>query len=331
MAPPRPAEGSTAAVAPATAPQIDPACMALRRQHFADRIDFHAPGLKRYATSEYRGHDCAEFVAISLTGSACALSCAHCETRVLEGMDDLPASGMSLFDRCAALEAQGARGVLISGGNDLRGRVPLRPHLADLRRVREELGMLVRVHPGLPDDETCEALGAIGIDGAMVDVIGDVDTIREVYHLDSQPADFEAMLARLARHGVPAVPHIVLGLHFGKMRGEYHALEMVARHARRLLVLVVLMPLSGTAMAGVTPPPIEQIASFFSLARLTLPDTPVMLGCARPLGSLKAEIDRAAVDAGLNGIAYPAEGIVGYAQARGLQPVFTNACCGVTW
>ena len=46
---------------------------------------------------------------------------------------------------------------------------------------------------------------------------------------------------------------------------------------------------------------------------------------------MKREIDRLAVDAGLNGIAYPAEGIVAYAQQRGLEPSFVNACCGVTW
>ena len=40
---------------------------------------------------------------------------------------------------------------------------------------------------------------------------------------------------------MPAVPHIILGLHFGRMLGEVRALEMVARHASRMLVLVVLI------------------------------------------------------------------------------------------
>ena len=49
------------------------------------------------------------------------------------------------------------------------------------------------------------------------------------------------------------------------------------------------------------------------------------------LDATKKEIDRLAVDAGLNGIAYPADGIVAYAQQRGLEPNFINACCGVNW
>ena len=44
--------------------------MAVRRRHFPDTIRFHAPGMKRYRTSEYGSHDAAEFVSISVTGAA---------------------------------------------------------------------------------------------------------------------------------------------------------------------------------------------------------------------------------------------------------------------
>ncbi len=70
---------------------------------------------------------------------------------------------------------------------------------------------------------------------------------------------------------------------------------------------------------------------FFAHTRMTLPESPVMLGCARPAGQSKLQTDRAAVDAGLNGIAYPTEGIITYARQRGLQPKLINACCGVQW
>ena len=312
-------------------PQIDPACMRIRRANFADRMRFHAPGLKRYSTSEFSCQDAAEFVSISVTGSACALSCEHCKMQVLHGMADLTRFDGSLFDLCAGLQERGARGVLISGGSDAKGRVPLLPHIADLIRVRRELGLVIRVHPGLPDEETCAGLAEVDIDGAMVDIIGHKDTIRDVYHLDATPDDYDALLERLNQNGVPTVPHIILGLHFGEMLGENHALEMVVRNQPEILVLVVLMPLGGTPMAGVTPPPLSEIGRFFAASRLALPETPVMLGCARPLGTVKEQIDRLAVDAGLNGIAYPADGIVAYAAGRGIEPEFINACCGVTF
>ena len=320
-----------APAAPSQLRAFDAQCWEIRRAYFPDQITFYAPGLKRYQTSEYSGHNADEFVSISVTGTACALSCEHCKTNVLKGMMALPQSGESLFAVCAALARQGTRGVLISGGCDARGRVPLLPHIPDLIRVRRELGMAIRVHAGLPDEETCAGLGEVGLDGAMVDIIGHTDTIREVYHLPAAPEDYEAALAGLERHRVPTVPHIILGLHYGRMLGEWRALEMVTHHPPKLLVLVILMPLSGTPMAVSRPPSLDEIAGFFQDARKALPTTPITLGCAWPLGELKMAIDRLAVDAGLNGIAYPADGIAEYARQRGLDTQFINACCGVTW
>ncbi len=312
-------------------PLIDPECLNIRRANFPQRIIFHAPGLRRYQTADYAEHAPNEFIPISLTGTACALNCDHCQMLLLEGMRDLTRFDGTLFELCVALARRGAHGVLISGGSDRQGRVPLLAYVGDLARARDELGLAVRVHPGLLDDETAAALGPVGLDGAMIDLVGHRDTIREVCHLDAHPEDYEAALARLARYGIPAVPHIILGLHYGRMLGEWRALDMVLRYPPKLLVLVILMPLTGTPMAAASPPSLGEIAGFFETARKTLPSLPIMLGCARPLGEIKHDIDRLAVDAGLNGIAYPSEGIADYARSNGLEPHFVNACCGVTW
>ena len=293
-------------------------------------IHFYAPGLRRFATREYGGQDPAAFVSISVTGSECALMCAHCQAKVLEGMVPLKQRG-TLFDLCRELAEKGARGALISGGCDRQGRVPLLPHIPDMVRARRELGLILRVHPGLVDEPVAAGLGRVGVDGAMLDIIGAEATIREVYHMDIAVTEYERSLERLARHGVPAVPHIVIGLHFGRFLGEERALEIIAGYPRKAAVLVVLQPLYGTAMAGAVPPPVGEIGAFFRAARQRLRDSPLFLGCARPLGPVKREIDRLAVDAGLDGIAYPAEGIVAYAESRGRPAAFHNACCGVGW
>ncbi len=295
----------------------------------AGTIHFYAPGLKRYRTAEYAGQEPERFVAISVTGADCALACEHCNAKVLEGMR--PLRSASLYEMCVELRARGSRGVLVSGGCDRRGRVPLLRHIPDLMRVRRELEMTIRVHPGLVDEATAAALGEIGVDGAMLDVIGAEETIREVYHLDVPVAEYGRALERLERHGVPLVPHIVVGLHWGRLLGEWRALEMIAARKVKLLVLVILMPLYGTAMAKASPPSVEEIGKFFQDARRALPETPISLGCARPIGPVKRDIDRLAVDAGFSGIAYPAEGIVAYAESRGFRPEFHDACCGVNW
>jgi hypothetical protein len=292
-------------------------------------IHFYAPGLRRYRTGEYPHQEPERFVSISVTGAECALQCEHCRSKVLEGMR--PLAGRGLYAVCEELRARGARGILVSGGSDRRGRVPLLRHIPDLERARRELGLVIRVHPGLPDEDTAAALGGVGVDGAMLDVIGAAATIREVYHLEIGVEEYEAALERLERHGVPLIPHIVLGLHHGRMLGEWTALRMIERHRPKLLVLVILMPLTGTPMQGVAPPTVGEIGAFFETARTALPETPISLGCARPLGPVKAEIDRRAVEAGLDGIAFPAEGTVAYAESRGLAPRFHDACCGVNF
>ncbi|HJN40861.1 MAG TPA: hypothetical protein QF589_01995, partial [Anaerolineales bacterium] len=56
--------------APVAAPasfSIDRACLQLRREEFGERITFHAPGLRRYATGEYSAQNAHEFAAVSLT------------------------------------------------------------------------------------------------------------------------------------------------------------------------------------------------------------------------------------------------------------------------
>ncbi len=309
---------------------LNPDCFTTRKINFPDEITFYGPGLKPHKTSEFSG-SLKEFVSVSVTGPNCALNCEHCNTKMLDKMLDLPSFDGSLFDMAASLKKKGARGLLISGGSNAKNQVPLLPHIADMKRIRTELDMLIRVHPGLPDEETCQALKEVDIDGVMLDIIGDQQTISEVYHLNATPADYAAVLERLERHGIPAIPHIVIGHYFGKMNGEWAALDMIKKYSPKTLVLVILLPLTGTGMEGVQPPSITEIGAFFETARLALPQVPILLGCARPLGDLKIKIDQLAINAGLNGIAFPSEGIVSYAHEKGLESKFINACCGVTW
>ena len=204
-------------------------------------------------------------------------------------------------------------------------------HMDAIRRVKEELGLRIIMHTGLVLDEAeAAALKAAGIDGVAIDIIGANETIQEVYHLDKTIEDYDRSLALLSAHGLSLRPHVILGLHYGEFRGEYTALDMIAKYPVHSLVLVILVPMHETNMWGVEPPDPQQVSEFFFQARVKMPKTNLMLGCARPLGAYKEIVDRAAVEAGINGIAYPAEGIVAYSQSLGLRPTFfENSCsCG---
>lgn len=290
-------------------------------------IHFFAPGLKRYETAEFCPAEPQAFVPISVTGAECALQCEHCRGRLLETMRSVRAGG-ELYELCHSLAASGTRGVLISGGADALGRVPLLRYAGEMGRVKA-LGLKVLVHTGLVDDALARALAEARIDGAMLDIIGAEDTIRQVYHLQASLSDYETSLANLARYGVPAIPHVVAGLHYGRILGEEQALRMIARYPLVALVLVVLNPLAGTPMEGVRPPGVAGIGRLFALARELLPQTPIMLGCARPAGEQKRAIERLAVRAGFDGIAYPSDEAVRYARRRGYAPRFHEQCCAI--
>lgn len=293
-------------------------------------MEFYAPGLKRWQSSEWKPTSPKRFLPVSVTGRGCALQCDHCRAKVLESMLTL-APSESLFQLAWRLREEGTEGLLVSGGSTRTGGVPLLAHLPDIQRIRGELGMRVVVHSGFVSPEVARALARAGVDGVMLDVIGSDQTIHEVYHLDRTVSDVERSLALLAEQRLRIIPHIVLGLHYGRFLGEYRALDLVVRYPVSTLVLVVLVPLSGTPMAHLPPPPPREVAEFFGAARAALPRTTINLGCARPMAGTKAVLDRAAVDQGLNGIAYPAEGVVQYARSRGLEPRFYEFCCSLTW
>jgi uncharacterized radical SAM superfamily protein len=302
----------------------------VRRANFPDVMDFYAPGLKRWQSSEWGPVSPRRFLAVSVTGSACALSCDHCRGKVLGGMMNARAD-QDLFKLAARLREQGTEGLLLSGGSDHSGGVPLLAHLRHVPRIRRELGMKVIVHSGLVSPELAAALFASGVDGVMLDVIGADETLREVYHLDMTVADVDRSLRLLSERGLRTIPHIVLGLHYGRFLGEHRALDMALRYDLSALVLVVLVPLAGTPMADLPAPRAGQVTDFFATARLAAPTTMINLGCARPFAALKGELDRAAIDLGLNGIAYPADGAIEYARSRGLAPRLFEYCCSLTW
>ena len=140
-----------------------------------------------------------------------------------------------------------------------------------------------RMHTALVDADIARRMEDSGIDAAMMDVIGAQDTISQVYHLKRSVADFERALECLTATSMKVVPHIVIGLHYGRMLGEWEALEIVARHQPDGAGAgggdAVLC--AGSTRPFVTPDP-REVGRFFMDAREALPDMPLLLGCARP-------------------------------------------------
>ena len=293
------------------------------------RVNFYTPTFKAYATSEISGCGKSAWPAVSITGGDCKLQCDHCKAKILEPM--IPARTPEDLWRVVNEQiAAGAQGMLLTGGSNHRNEVEYDAYYATIRRIKDSFPEFrIALHTALVSADIARRMEDSGIDAAMMDVIGAQETITQVYHLKRTVDDFERSLEHLVATQMHVVPHIVLGLHYGRFLGEDNALEIVARHLPAALVLVVVMPFYAPQKRPYVTPDSHEVGRFFLRARQALPGLPLLLGCARPPGKAKQEIDSYAVMAGLNGLAHPADGVVELA-ARLLRDVrITPACCSI--
>jgi uncharacterized radical SAM superfamily protein len=293
-------------------------------------LRFYTPTFRSYATDDLKSCGKNSFPAFSITAGACALRCDHCQAKILEPM--IAATSPAELDRKVRdlVLLQDLQGFLLSGGSNRRNEVPYERYLPTIEVLKRDFPYLrIAVHTALLDEQRAKRMESAGIDVAMMDVIGAEETIRQVYHLDRPVEDFEATLAALCTTSMEIVPHIVIGLHYGRILGEDRALEIVARHPIAALVLVVVMPFYAPADRPFATVPPEDIAAVFVTARQRIRGAPVQLGCARPAGRHKLLTDAYAVMAGFDGIAYPADGIVAVARAIGRPIEQEHACCSI--
>ncbi len=292
-------------------------------------IRFSTPTFKAYSSCELEGCGKNSFPAFSVTAGGCALDCDHCQAKILEPM--IPATSPEMLERKVRdlVATQDLQGFLLSGGSNKRNEIRYERYYPVIERLKRDFPALrIAIHSALLDAPRARAMADAGVDTAMMDVIGAQETIREVYHLERPVADFEATLEALCATKMEVVPHIVVGLHYGRILGEPAALDIVSRHRVHSLVLVVIMPFYAKPGTFATPDT-SDIGRIFLEARQRIPDQQVLLGCARPPGMHRRVTDAYAVMAGLDGIAFPADGAVAVAQAIGRPAEQQHACCSM--
>lgn len=292
-------------------------------------IQFHTPSFKTFSSSELSSCQKNSWPAISITGGECKLQCDHCKAKILEPM--IPATTPdALWEVVNTQIAGGAHGILLTGGSNHRNEVEYGPYLETIRRIKDRYpSFQIAAHAALMDSNQARSLEDAGVDVAMMDVIGAQETITQVYHLKRSVDDFEETLANLLSTSMRVVPHIVIGLHYGRLLGEWTALEILQRHLPDAVVLVVAMPFYAPAKRPFTTPPSVEIGHLFHTARRAIPNRPLLLGCARPPGLERMLIDCYAVMAGLDGMAYPSDGVVELAARLGRKVRISSACCSL--
>lgn len=257
--------------------------------------------------------------ALSLTGTACALDCAHCGRHYLRAM--LPVAGLSPVDKRLA----GTTSLLLSGGCDVQGRVPVTAHLDLVRALRP--GRRFNWHTGLIGEKELAAIADLA-DVVSFDLVGDDATIAEVYGIEAGVEDYRAAYRRL-RQAVRVIPHITIGLRGGRLSGERQALRMLQEEGAEAIVFLVFIPTTGTRYAGCLPPPMEEVACLLAEARVTFPDTPLLLGCMRPAGAYRRFLDAMALRAGINRMVKPQRATLELAAGLGLRLEQREECCAL--
>lgn len=279
-----------------------------------DEVQMQAAWAARVAHFGRRLHFCrpSATLAVSVTGQYCGLNCAHCGGHYLISMRRLEDADLAR-----------AKSLLISGGCDRDGQVPVLPRLPDVLRVGA--GKRLNWHLGLVDEATVLALKP-HLDVVSFDWVGDDATIQEVYGLDRSVEDYVACYTMLRRH-CTVVPHLTIGLHGGQIRGERRALRLLQELGVERLVCNVFIPTPGTTFADRQPPTVEEVAGLLAEARLKLQTVPLLVGCMRPAGAYREALDVLALRTGVTTIVNPALAAVRVAAQMEMEVQWSDECC----
>ncbi len=267
------------------------------------------------------------FTPISLTGTRCSFSCKHCDSHYLHHMID--GSGGKLYSQASRLAEDGAKGILLSGGSAEDGSVPTYMHADEIIRTKKYTNLKISAHTGIVNHLQAEALSKY-LDMALIDVLGDDGTIRDILGLDASAIDYEKTLGHLSAYGIPLAPHIIVGLDKGKLKGEFRALEMVRKFDPGVVVIVVFIPTRGTPLENAKPPAVSDVARVIVKARGMF-DVPLSLSCVRPGGRYRSMLDKYAILAGIDRIAVPTRNAYAVSRELGLDIIeIPGMCCSYT-
>lgn len=276
-------------------------------------------------------HVWPKFPSVSMSGNSCALSCKHCNHTYLNDMQSLTKPD-ELLNSCRRFADEGAVGFLLSGGCDKNGEmINLRKLLPVVKQIKKETDLVVKLHTGLVDKKLAEDIVAAGVDIASVEVVGSNETIQEIFDFNATVDSYADTLQNLEAAGMPyIVPHVCIGLHYGELKGEFHALEVIKNFCDpSLLVLIIFRPTKGTILEQCKIPSVDDVSTVVEKAKELFPEKDVSLGCIRPRAKFREEIELAALRAGVTRMEIPSKNTLRCANEMGYTIKKIHACCAL--
>ncbi len=274
---------------------------------------FIPPTVKHVAKSRGRGHS----VAVSITGRNCFVMCPHCYAKPLEYMVSLD-EALSLL---MSIPASKPRTLLVSGGCDWVGKVPVDENVEKLVTEAKSLGYLVSMHVCVVDELYAKKLRELGIDVALIDAELDPTIVRDVRKLRwFENNILLESIENLKRFGLRVFPHVVIGLHPRGKGLEYEVIEVLRSVDIDGLSLVVFTPLPDTPWSD-RPYPEKSYAMRVLRFADALISKPLSLGCMRPREWV--DVEEYAYNLGFEAIANPSLEFL--EKHRDLEII--NTCC----
>ncbi len=263
------------------------------------------------------------FPSLSVTGNYCALRCKHCMGHYLQHMVPVPTPQRLV--EFVNKNKERINGFLLSGGCLPSGKVPLKNFASVVREIRETTELLINVHTGLIDEEDMGYLKYMDPHHISIDIIGSTETVRNVIGIPRSREDYFHALQLLDSSGLSYSPHVIIGLDFGKIKGEKDAIDYIS-HLKNFsnLVLIVLIPTPGTPMENVKVEEEDVIGMLYYAAEKIEPGK-IVLGCMRPRKMLN--IEKVAVELGFRGIVLPSLRTMRYIRERNIKVETRETCC----
>jgi len=308
-------------------------------------VIFAVPGSKVFI-SKYYNNRVNSFLNISLTGKKCELMCSHCRARLLSDMIDIDPADFVFSDGLTPDKNRimeiiirnqnkgtqtSVNGVLISGGFDSRGRLPLDERiLPEIKEVKNKYGREIKIfmHLGFTDRQTADSLYECGIDGVLVNIFSDRHSIEEIYNLKGcSPGMFYENARLLKEAGLHVSPHLIIGLGDSSLSGEYRSVKEIAELGADSCVFVIAKNLSKKNRPKLPEVKPLKVVKLFEYAKSKMPEIPVIHGCARPYGQEFEKMEIELLKLGVNVIAFPSERTLDYVKDNNYSFHFEEQCC----
>jgi len=268
------------------------------------------------------GHN---FPSLSVTGSNCDLNCEHCSKKYIQQMKDISTED-KLKSVFSELLKRNAKGCLISGGCDSNGKVPILKFKHLLINFRKNSNLIFNFHTGLVSEEDIQNLIEIQPNVISFDFTMDDEVIKNIYHLNKTKYDYMKVFETFKKYNLNVVPHITIGLNFGYVKNELEALKYLQKFQHDLIVFIILIPPKNHKFIKTK---LEDIKAVLTFARLLYPTVELSLGCMRPRGKENIEIEKVAIDCGINRIVIPSKDILKYIENKGYIIHEFDACCAI--